>query len=345
MHTASLVYLLTRENQKTILDKMTFPFIIENDYQYQIREEKEKTMFSKLHFGMALILSAALLASCAPAVSTRPQKLTVLATETFLGDIAQNIAGDRLQVETLLPVTTDPHEFEPTPQDVLKIEQSRVLIVNGLGYETWLKRTLDSLTGQRLVVVATQGMTPRPDPSGEHPDGDPHMWMDPSNTIHYVENIRDGLIQADPAGKDVYTRNANAYIAKLKQLGQWVQTQVDQLPVNKRQLVTNHDALGYFAEAYHFKVIGAVIPSVSPDSSPTATQLASLIDAIKSSDTTAIFLDVSENPNLAQQIASETGVKVVTDLYVETISGPNGPAPTYIDMIKHDVTTIVTALQ
>ncbi len=165
------------------------------------------------------------------------------------------------------------------------------------------------------------------------------------NVIHYVEHIRDGLSQTDPAGKETYTANADDYIAKLKDLDQWIKTNVAALPIEKRLLVTNHDALGYFSEAYGFKVVGAVIPSVTTEASPSAQQMAGLIDTIKSSGAPAIFLDVGENQKLAQQIASETGVKVVTDLYVESISTADGPAPTYIDMIKHDVNSIVEALK
>lgn len=286
-------------------------------------------------------------AACAPSAQTGNSVAAprILAMETFLGDMAQNVAGDRLKVETLLPPTVDPHEFQPTPQDAIKIAQSQVLIANGLGYETWLTKTLEDSGGGRLVLVATKGLTPNPDPSGEHPDGDPHMWMFPLNTIHYVENIRDGLIQADPAGKSIYSANADAYIAKLKDLDGWVKSQVAQLPAGKRFLVTNHDALGYFAQAYGFKVIGAVIPSVTTEASPSAQQMAGLIDIIKQSGAPAIFLDVGENQNLANQIASESGAKVVTDLYVESTSAADGPAPTYIDMIKHDVSVIAVALK
>ncbi len=269
----------------------------------------------------------------------------MLAIETFLGDIAQNVAGNRLKIETLLPLAVDPHEFQPTPQDAIKIAESQVLVVNGLGYETWLTKDLENSGGQRLVVVASDGLTPNPDPSGEHPDGDPHMWMDPSNVIYYVQNIRDGLAQADPAGRDIYNANADAYIAKLRDLDQWVKGEVAQLPEEKRLLVTNHDALGYFAQAYGFKVVGAVIPSVTTEASPSARQMTGLIDGIKSSGAPAIFLDVGENQDLAKQIASESGAKVVTDLYVESISAPDGPAPTYIDLIKHDVSVIVEALR
>ena len=295
-----------------------------------------------------LILVVLLISACSSlAKSSVPtdSKMHILATETFLGDIAQNVAGGRIKIETLLPATVDPHEFQPKPQDAVKITESKMLIVNGLGYETWLAKTLENVSGEQLIVVATKGLTPNPDPSGEHPDGDPHMWMNPLNTIQYVKNIRDGLAQVDPAGKDTYTANEDAYIAKLKNLDQWVKAEVAQLPPEKRLLVTNHDALGYFARAYDFKVVGAVIPSVTTESSPSAQQMASLIDTIKSSSAPAIFLDIGENQNLAKQIASESGAKVITDLYVESISVPDGPAPTYIDMIKHDVSIIVDALK
>jgi ABC-type Zn uptake system ZnuABC Zn-binding protein ZnuA len=286
-----------------------------------------------------------LLAACQPARSQPGGLPYVMATESFLADIAQNVAGNRIRVDTLLPVTVDPHEYQPKPQDVTKLAQAQVLIINGLGYESWLQKTLDSLGGQRLVIVATNGLAPAPDPSGSNSAGDPHMWMNPLNVINYVQQIRDGLTQADPAGKELYAQNADAYIVKLQALDQWVKSQVSQLPLQKRLLITNHDALGYFAKAYNFKIIGAIIPSVTTDASPSAQQLASLIDTIKRSGARAIFLDIGENQKLAQQIASETSVVVITNLYVESTSGPNGPAPTYIDMIKHDVTAILDALK
>jgi zinc/manganese transport system substrate-binding protein len=298
---------------------------------------------------LVIVIAGAVLAGCrapsggsTPAASGLPR---VLATETFLGDIAQNVAGNRLTVETLLRPGVDPHEFQPTPQDAIKIAQSQVLIVNGLGYETWLTKSLEAGGGQRLVIVASTGLTANPDPSGEHPDGDPHMWMNPLKVVQYVANIRDGLSKADPAGAAQYAANADTYAAQLKDLDQWIKGQLTQLPAERRLLVTNHDALGYFAEGYGFKVVGAVIPSVTNEASPSAKQMADLITTIKSSGAPAIFLDISENQNLANQIASESGARVVTDLYVETLSAAAGPAPTYIEMIKHDVSAIIQALK
>ncbi len=292
-----------------------------------------------------VLFACLLITACKPVGAPVSSLPFVMATESFLGDIAQNVAGSRIKIDTLLPVTVDPHEYQPKPQDVARLALAKILIINGLGYEAWLQKTLDSLGGQRQVIVVTNGLVPDPDPSGQHQEGDPHMWMYPINVINYVDQIRDGLIQADPAGKDVYTLNSDVYIKKLQELDLWVKGQVTKLPVNRRLLVTNHDALGYFAKAYDFKIVGAVIPSVTTEASPSAKQLASLIDTIKSSGAPAIFLDIGENQELARQIAAETGVKVITNLYVESTSGPKGPAPTYIDMIKYDVDVILTALK
>ena len=134
---------------------------------------------------LSIALGVIFLAGCTGlSGTTQTGGLRVLATETFLGDIAQNVAGSRVKIEILLPVTADPHEFQPTPQDAIKIAESQVLIINGLGYETWLTKTLENSVG--TVVVASNGLSPNPDPSGEHPDGDPHMWMNPLNVVHYV---------------------------------------------------------------------------------------------------------------------------------------------------------------
>lgn len=262
----------------------------------------------------------------------------VLATTTFLADIAQNVAGNRLVVNSLLPPTANPHEFQPTPKDAITIAQSQVLISNGLGYEPWLQNLTGTSGIAPAAIKASDGLEAAR-------GGDPHMWMNPLSAVRYVENIRDGLSRADPAGAGEYAANAAAYISSLNQLDAWIKQQVAGLPPEKRLLVTNHDELGYFADAYGFKVLGAVIPSVTSDSAPSAQEMAQLIQIVQSSGATAIFLDVNENQNLARQIASETGTKVVTNLYVETLSAKNGPAPTYIDMMKYDVTTIVNALQ
>ncbi len=295
---------------------------------------KSSIVNRKFFAGVLLIF----LTACSAGTQTSTG-LRVLAAETWLADIGQNVAGTRLHVDALLPPGIDPHEYQPAPQDAIKLAQANVLMANGLGYETWLTKSLQDAGGSQTVVTATDGLTPTGDPP------DPHMWMDPLNVIRYVENIRDALSKADPAGKDTYAANAEAYIAKLRELDAAIRSDVTALPPGRRVLVTNHDALGYFASAYGLQVLGAVVPSVTNESSPSAQQMAALIDMIKRTRAPAIFLDASENTNLADQIASATGAKVVTDLYVETLSAPSGPAPTYLEMMRHDAQVIVNALR
>jgi len=290
---------------------------------------------------LLLLVLALVLSACRTAAPTASGLPRVLAVESFLADIAQNVAGDRLKVDLLVPLGVDPHEYQPTPQDLVRISDSQVLIVNGLGYEWWLQKTLDSLGGQRRVLTATDGLTPLKDATGT--TADPHMWLDPMLVVHYVENIRDGLTKADPAGADVYAANAAGYIHQLNVLDQWIAERVATVAVSNRQLVTDHDSLAYFADRYGFTVVGAIIPSVSTDSAPTAQDLARLVAQIQQTGAPAIFLEVTANPKLAQQIAAETGIRVVGDLYLESLSAPDGPAPSYLLMMRHDVDAIVTA--
>lgn len=300
-----------------------------------------------------VILAALILAACSPMNSPSKESntsLKVLATQNFLTDIAQNVAGERVKVESLIPIGTEPHAFEPTPQDVQKIAQSNVLILNGAGLEEWLEKTLENAGGERAIIEASAGLAMREphtnEPIHEHADeGDPHFWFDPTLVVKYVENIRDGLIAADPAGKETYTANAAAYIAKLNELDGWIKTQVEQIPAERRLMVTDHHTFGYFADRYGFTIIGAIVPGFTTGASPSAQELASLIDQIKDTGAPAIFLEASTSPQMAQQIASETGAKVVTDLYTHSVTEAGGKATTYLDMMKHNVMRIVEALK
>jgi ABC-type Zn uptake system ZnuABC Zn-binding protein ZnuA len=270
----------------------------------------------------------------------------VLTSTTFLADITRNVAGERVTVESLLSPGADPHEYQAVPSDVQKIAKSNVVIVNGLHYDQFMQLLLENAGGTSLVVTASNGLEPRQmkEETGEIVT-DPHMWMSPIRVIKYVENIRDGLIKADPVGADVYKVHADAYISQLKDLDTWIKQQVSQIPNERRLLVTNHDSLGYFAEQYGFTVIGTIVPGVSSEAAPSAQQIAKLIDEIKATGAPAAFLNISDNPHLADQIATETNIKVVTDLYIETLSPSDGPAATYIEMIKYDVAQIVNALR
>lgn len=282
-------------------------------------------------------------------------QIKVLAANSFLADIAQNVAGERVKVESLVPIGLDPHAFEPTPLDIAKIADSQVLIVNGAGFEEWLEKTIQNAGGNAKIIEASAGIAMRqpgenePEHADEEhagdPQGDPHFWLDPNQVVKYAVNIRDGLSEVDPAGKEVYAQNATSYIAQLRELDAWMRTQVEQIPLERRILVTDHDTLGYFADQYGFSVSGAIIPSFSSGASPSAQELAGLIDQINSTGAPAIFLDVASNPKLAEQIAAETGVSVVADLYTHSITEAYGAAPTYIEMMRHNTLRIVEALK
>lgn len=289
--------------------------------------------------------------ACTPtntANQTPQTKLRVIAVESFLADIAQNVAGERTQIQALMPLGLDPHSFEPTPQDVKKIADSNVLIINGAGLERFLDKLLENSGGTRVVLEASKGLQMRQVKPGEiveEHEGDPHFWLDPVQTIRYVENIRDGLMQADPEGAAIYKSNADAYIQKLNALDATIKQQVSAIPEAKRKFVTDHDTFGYFADRYGFEIVGMIVPSFSTADSTTAQQLAELIDTVKATGTRAIFLEASTNPQVAEQIARETGARVITGLYTHSLSESNGPAPTYIQMLEYDAQKIVDALK
>jgi len=267
----------------------------------------------------------------------------VLTTTTILADIARNVAGDQLVTESLLPFGTDPHSYEPLPQDTKKINESKVLIINGAEYERSLESLMANAGDKKEFIEASAGLRLITDP-GNDQEVDPHLWLDPNNVIVYVDNIREGLTNFNPDGADVYQANARAYITRLQELDAWINGQVAQIPPQRRVLVTYHDSLEYFAERYGFKVVGTIINGYSSDASPSAQEMADLVERIKLFEAPAIFLDTADNPKLAQQLASETGVKVITDLHLESLT-EGGPASTYIDMMRYNITKIVDALK
>jgi ABC-type Zn uptake system ZnuABC Zn-binding protein ZnuA len=315
-----------------------------------LEQEIEMKRFNANFFAMIVI--AALLSACSPAPSN-DSGLNVLASTSFLADIAQNVAGDRTKVETLLPVGSDPHAYQASPADVVKISESTILILNGIEYEHFIEPLLENADGERIIITASDGLEPHhmeEDAGEEHTGeeeretGDPHMWLDPNLVIAYVENIRDGLSQADPDGTEIYKSNAEVYIAQLKELDAFIRSQVETIPVERRLLVTNHETFGYFAERYRFTVVDTILPSFSSEASASAQEIASAIEVVKTSGAPAIFLGEVENDSLAEQIAAETGVKVVNDLHLESLTDGE-PAETYIDMMKYNVGRIVEALK
>jgi ABC-type Zn uptake system ZnuABC Zn-binding protein ZnuA len=294
-------------------------------------------------------LSTVLGAGCGTASEASSGALDVVASTTFLADIAQNVAGDRFEVASLVPPGTDPHAFEPTPSDLREVATADLVIVNGGGLEGALLDALENAGGGASIVDASAGLasrTPQPgEPALGDGEADPHFWLDPDLAKAYVANIAAAFAAADPAGAATYEANAAAYTRKLDALDAWIKTQVADIPAADRQLVMNHASHGYFADRYGFTIIGTVIPAVGTGATPTARQLSGLTHAIRTTGVKAIFVEAGENPQLAEQVAAETGATVVTDLLDHSLTAPNGAAPTYIDMLKYDTRRIVEALR
>jgi ABC-type Zn uptake system ZnuABC Zn-binding protein ZnuA len=300
--------------------------------------------------GLVAVL-VTLLAGCASSGSRGARgPVKVVATTSFLRDIAQNVAGQRLSVGELIPVGVDPHAWQPAPVDLATVARSDVLIVNGGGLEGTLLKAVANAGGHARVVTASAGLAPRVPKPGEPDYGkalavDPHWWLDPVDVITYVTNIREALATADPSGAGIYQANAAAYIQKLKALDAWIRAQVATVPPANRLLVTNHLSHGYFADRYGFQVVGAVIPSVTAGAAVTPAQMAGLVHTIEKLRAKAIFVELDENPKLADQIASAAHVKVVTGLLDHSLTSSGGLAPNYIAMMKYDTGLIVSNLK
>jgi ABC-type Zn uptake system ZnuABC Zn-binding protein ZnuA len=302
---------------------------------------------SRLAAAAAVLLA---LASCSRGASAA--KARVIASETFIADIAREVAGNRIAVQALMPLGVDPHAWEPSPRDAAAVASADLFIVNGAGLEAFLSPLLNGLgAGGPRVVEASAGLTPRTPREGEpaadagRDETDPHFWLDPLDVVRYAENIRDALAGLDPAGADAFRANAAAYAEKLRELDRWIADEVARIPADRRLLVTNHESLGYFADRYGFRVIGAIIPSVSTGSTPSAKQLAALVGLVKTAGVKTLFVEDGGDPRLAQQLAGEAGVRLVTGLITHSLTGPEGPAPTYLEMMHADVRTIVDALE
>ncbi len=290
-----------------------------------------------------VVICAFVLVACANTPTASSNKPRIVATTTIISDITRQIAGDQIDVITLLAPGIDPHDYEPVPIDLQVISQAKLILANGAGLEPWLNKITESTVTTDKVVYVSKGLTTHSLPNSTTID--PHLWFDVNNAIHYTEQIRAGLIAIDPANAETYRSNAAGYIAQLKELDTWISDQVNTLPIDKRLLITNHDTFGYFAARYGFTVIGTIFPANGAEASPSAQQIADLVNSIKHSQAKAIFTENTLNPELANTIAQEAGVKIVTKLYTDSL-GPNGsPASTYIDMMRYDVQTIVEALK
>ena len=283
-----------------------------------------------------------------PSALLQGKGLKVVATSSLVGDVVSQVGGDKIQLEVLLPLGTDPHSFSPTPRDASIIADAAIVFANGVGLEEFLKPLMDNIGGASKVLEVSQGIVYRSlVEQGSHsnlPTDDPHTWMDPNNVVIWVDNIVGALSNEDPANKAYYVEHGQNYQAKLKDLDTWIRAQVSTIPEQNRRLVTDHLIFGYFADRYGFMQVGAIIPGFSSLAEPSAQDIAQIEDAIHSMGVKAIFINVGVNVNIAQRIANDTGTQIVL-LYMESLSDKGIGADNYLDFMHYDVNQIVNALK
>jgi zinc/manganese transport system substrate-binding protein len=273
-----------------------------------------------------------------------PGPLTIVATTTQIRSMAEAVAGDRATVVSILKAGADAHSYEPVPSDVQAISKSALVLRNGAGLDNWLDKIINGAGGGRPVVTVSDGVTLRKGDAAE-PGGDPHIWFSASNAMTMTRNIRDALVQVDPAHADAYQAGANAYLQQLDDLDTYIFAQIATIPADQRKMVTNHDAFGYYIDRYGLQFLGSIIPSMSTESAPSAQDVATLITTVKAQHVKAIFLESSINPKLAQQLAGEAGVRVVDTLYGDSLGDAGTPGATYVGMMRYNTDTIVGALK
>jgi zinc/manganese transport system substrate-binding protein len=301
-------------------------------------------------FQLLFFLGLATTSAISPAsAQEKVAKLKVVATFSILGDFARNVGGNQVDVTSLVGPDGDVHVYTPTPADAEAIRNARLVIVNGLGLEGWLPRLVESSGGNATTVVATHGIVPRTITAGEilsRDHGafapDPHAWQSVRNAEIYVVNIRNAMVAADPANAATYRADAAAYLIKLKALDHDVREAVARIPLNRRKVISTHDAFGYMAAAYDITFVAP--EGVSTETEPSARDIATIITQIKKERIPAVFLENVSDPRLMRQIASGTGAAIGGTLYSDSLTMEDGEAPTYIAMVRHNITTIASAL-
>jgi zinc/manganese transport system substrate-binding protein len=288
-----------------------------------------------------MTLALLLLALATP--SYAQDKLKAVATFSILADFVKNVGGDRVEVQALVGPNSDAHVYQPSPSDAKMLADAKVVFTNGLGFEGWIARLIKASGTKAPMVIATKGVKPRKaDDDHGHGDADPHAWQSVANARIYVANIRDALVEADPAGKGAYAANAAAYLAKLDALDAEVKETVAKIPADRRKIITTHDAFGYFGAAYGVAFIAP--QGVSTESEVSAKDVAKIITQIRTQKIPAVFLENITDDRMLKRIGAESGARIGGTLYSDALTDEKGAAPTYLDMMRHNMRQLAAAL-
>jgi zinc/manganese transport system substrate-binding protein len=300
----------------------------------------------KLHLklGLKLFLAGFSTATLFAGAAHAADKIPVTASFSILGDLVHVVGGDRVAVTTLVGPDEDAHVFEPRPADAKAIVKARLLVINGLGFEHWAQKLVKSADYKGETVVASKGVKGRT-MQGDHgaAEADPHAWQNPENVVLYVRNIAASLAKVDAAGASTYQANAEAYVKELQTLDAWAKEQMVAIPVDKRKVITSHDAFGYFAAHYQIKFLAP--QGISTEAEPSAKQVALLIKQIQREKIKAVFVENMTSTKLLAQLSKDAGVTLGAALYADALSAADKPGATYLQMMRHNVTHLVAGMK
>jgi ABC-type Zn uptake system ZnuABC Zn-binding protein ZnuA len=288
---------------------------------------------------LAVVAAATLLAACGdgPGDTTAHGGPTVVATTTQLGDLTRAVAGTRAGVRQILEPNSDPHAYEPRPSDVRAVSGAKLVVRSGGDLDGWLGDVLRNAGSDARSITILDGLRARRDGDGV----DPHWWQDPRNALVAVGRIRDALVAADPAGRGVYAANAARYSARLRSLDGAIAACMQRIPARERRLVTDHDALGYYADRYAIEVVGTVIPALSTQAQASAGEVAQLVRTIRATGVSTIFPESSVNPKLTRAIARDAHASVGPALYADSLGAKGSGGATYLGSLRSNTRALV----
>lgn len=276
------------------------------------------------------------------ATSDDAERKKVLTTFTVLADIAQNVAGDELNVESITRIGAEIHGYEPTPSDIVKAQNADLILYNGMDLERWFEQFLGNVQDVPSVVL-TEGIEPIPISAGPYAKKpNPHAWMSPRNALIYVENIRQAFVELDPENADTYNANAEAYSQKLKAIDEALKADLTEVPERQRYLVSCEGAFSYLARDYNMKEI--YMWPINAEQQYTPKQIQGVIEEVRANNVPTIFCETTVSDEGQKQVAQATGARFGGNLYVDSLSTEDGDVPTFIDLLQYDARTISDGL-
>lgn len=291
---------------------------------------------------LALILSNAV-------ATVQAGELKVVASFSILADLVSEVGGDRVSVTSLVKPDEDAHGYQPKPSDSRLLRDADLVLANGLGFDTWIERLSAAASRDKKLVIVSEGITPlesghaHDDHAGhDHGELDPHAWQDVANARVYAANIAKALATADPANAADYEANLARFDQQLEELDSEIRSTIAALPEARRTIVTSHEAFAYFGRAYDVRLLAA--SGVSANAEPSAAGIARLIRQIRREEAAAAFLENISDPRTIERISKESGARVGGTLYSDALSGPDGAAPTYVAMMRHNLATLIEAI-